>query len=203
MIQPRLNERTHFSMKTEKSKSVQNEKKLRMRKHFGLALIGWCALTACVGTATPVDRLADETPSSAVSWICPNEPFNAGIGKTRFYRYAFMTRNGLVRATARWWIDDWGFVHVDGKKVPASAKMVETPVDLTAALANAGRHVLAVEGKNLAGTGGVCLSIVLEYADGKNETVYSSESWLCATNVPSGWTAPRRRRKTAWPISTS
>ena len=133
-----------------------------------------CSLLA----ATPDDRLADETPSSAVSWICPDEPFNAGIGKTRFYRHAFTTRSGLVRATARWWIDDWGFVHMDGKKTPGSAKMVETPVDLTAALAKPGRHVLGVEGKNMAGSGGVCLSITLEYADGKSDMVFTSESWL-------------------------
>lgn len=134
--------------------------------------------------------LADEELSSSVKWICPDEPFPEGIGKQRFYRHAFETREGLVRATARWWIDDWGFVHLDGKKVPASTKMVETPVDLTAALAKPGRHVLAVEGKNLASSGGVCLSIALEYADGKNEAVYTSESWLCATNAPDGWTSP-------------
>ena len=118
-------------------------------------ILAACALHA----AAPDDRLADETPRSAVSWICPNEPFDAGIGKTRFYRHAFPTRTGRGRAAARWWVDDWGCVHVDGKKTPGSAKMVETPVDLTAALAKPGRHVLAVEGKNLASTGGVCLSI--------------------------------------------
>ena len=134
--------------------------------------------------------LADEIPSSSVSWVCPKEPFEAAVGKSRFYRHAFITHDGLVRATARWWIDDFGVVHVDGNKIPAAGKMVETPVDLTAALAKAGRHVLAVEGKNMVGSGGVCLSIALEYADGKNETVYTSESWLCATNAPNGWTAP-------------
>ena len=109
-----------------------------------LAVAAWCA------TGANVD-LADEELSSSVKWICPDETFADGIGKMRFYRHAFETREGLVRATARWWIDDWGFVHLDGKKVPASAKMVETPVDLTAALAKPGRHVLAVEGKNMAG----------------------------------------------------
>ena len=148
-----------------------------------LAVAAWCA------TGANVD-LADEELSSSVKWICPNEAFPDGIGKQRFYRHAFETREGLVRATGRWWIDDWGFVHVDGKKVSASAKMVETPVDLTAALAKPGMHVLAVEGKNMAGTGGVCLSIVLEYADGKNDTIFTSESWLCATNAPNDWTSP-------------
>ena len=148
-----------------------------------LAVAALCAMGANV-------ELADEELSSSVKWICPNEAFPDGIGKQRFYRHAFETREGLVRATGRWWIDDWGFVHVDGKKVPASAKMVETPVDLTAALAKPGRHVLAVEGMNMAGSGGVCLSIVLEYADGKNDTIFTSESWLCATNAPNDWTSP-------------
>ena len=93
---------------------------------FRSAILPIChlALAVCALHAAPDDRIADETPCSAVSWICPNEPFDAGIGKTRFYRHAFNTRAGLVRATARWWIDDWGFVHVDGKKTPGSAKMV-------------------------------------------------------------------------------
>ena len=151
--------------------------------------IGLCALAACTLSAesNSPDALADEFPSSAVSWICPNEPFEAGISKSRFYRHAFKTRDGLVRATARWWIDDCGFVHVDGKKISASSKMVERSVDLTSALREAGRHVLAIEGRNMAGAGGVCLSIVLEYADGKSDNVFSSEGWLYSTNAPNGW----------------
>ncbi len=152
-------------------------------------LVSLLAVAAGCASGASVD-LADEDLSSTVKWICPNEAFPDGIGKQRFYRHAFETREGLVRATGRWWIDDWGFVHVDGKKVPASAKMVEMPVDLTAALAKPGRHVLAVEGKNMAGSGGVCLSIVLEYTDGKNDTIFTSESWLCATNAPNDWTSP-------------
>ena len=149
---------------------------------FLLAVAAWYEVMAA--------DLADDVPSSSVSWICPNEPFEAAVSKSRFYRHAFTTRDGLLRATARWWIDDWGLVHVGGNKIPAAENTGETPVDLTAALAKAGRHVLAVEGKNMVGSGGVCLSIALEYADGKNETVYTSESWLCATNAPNGWTAP-------------
>ena len=152
----------------------------------GLAFL----LAVAAGREIFAADLADETPSSSVSWICPKEPFEAGIGKPRFYRHAFTTREGLARATGRWWIDDCGFVHMDGKRVSASAKMVETPVDMTAMLAKPGRHVLAVEGKNMAGSGGVCLSIPLEYADGKNDMVFTSESWLCATNAQDGWTAP-------------
>ena len=152
-------------------------------------LVSLLAVAALCAPGANVE-LADEELSSSVKWICPNEAFNEGIGKQRFYRHAFETREGLVRATGRWWIDDCGSVLVDGKKVPASAKMVETPVDLTASLAKPGRHVLAVEGKNMAGSGGVCLSVVLEYADGKNDTIFTSESWLCATNAPNDWTSP-------------
>ena len=155
-------------------------------KRFLLSLL---AVAASCATGANVD-LADEELSSSVKWICPDEAFPDGIGKLRVYRHAFTTREGLVRATARWWVDDWGFVHLDGKKLPASAKMVETPVDLTAELAKPGRHVLAVEGKNLAGRGGVCLSIAIEYADGKKEAIFTSESWLCSTNAPNGWTTP-------------
>ena len=132
-------------MESETPVFIQNEQKLRFTPNFMPISIVWCALSACLLAATPDDRLADETLSSSISWICPNEPFKAGIGQARFYRHAFTTRDGLMRATARWWIDDWGFVHLDGKKVPASTKMVETPVDLTAALAKPGRHVVAVE----------------------------------------------------------
>ena len=152
----------------------------------GRLVLAACTLAAASATAVASD-LADETFASSVRWICPDEPFETAIGKARYYRHAFVTRTGLVRATARWWIDDWGVVHVDGKRVPASAKSVEQLVDLTFALSNAGRHVLAVEGKNLAGTGGVCLSLVLEYADGSGDEIYTSRDWLCATNAPGGW----------------
>ena len=136
----------------------------------GVGLVFLLAVTA--GYEVLAIDLADEIPSSSVSWVCPKEPFEAAVGKSRFYRHAFITHDGLVRATARWWIDDWGLVHVDGNKIPAAKNTVETPVDLTAALAKAGRHVLAVEGKNMVGLGGVCLSIALEYACGSISVGY-------------------------------
>ena len=48
-------------------------------------LAGMCCLLP-VGAAD----VADETPTSVVRWICPDEPFADGIGKMRYYRKAFM-----------------------------------------------------------------------------------------------------------------
>jgi hypothetical protein len=50
------------------------------------------------------DNMSDDLPMSVVMWICPDEPFAAGIGKPRHYRKAFETQEGLVKATARWWV---------------------------------------------------------------------------------------------------
>ena len=155
-------------------------------------------------------ELADESPASVVRWICPDEPFPDGIGKMRYYRRTFETREGLVRAEARWWIDDSGCVYVDGGKGMPSSSVIDVPKDLTAVLKCPGRHVLAVQGRNMAGSGGVCLSLVLRYADGHHETVYTDDSWWCAkecggrgaTALPawttvdfddSGWKVLRRR----------
>ncbi len=132
------------------------------------------ASTALVATGV---ELADESPTSVVRWICPNEPFAAGIGKMRYYRKAFETRPGLVRAEAMWWIDDSGCVYVDGGKGIPSSMVVDEPKDLTGVLKRPGRHVLAVQGRNMAGSGGVCLSLVLTYADGRHEAVYTDDSW--------------------------
>ena len=139
-------------------------------------LAGMCCLLP-VGAAADV---ADETPTSVVRWICPDEPFADGIGKMRYYRKAFETRPGLVRATARWWIDDSGVVYVDGTRLSGGAMAVDTPCDLTAALKQPGRHMLAVQGRNMAGSGGVCLLLELEYADGRHESLYTDGSWRCA-----------------------
>ncbi len=122
-------------------------------------------------------ELADESPASVVQWICPDEPFPDGIGKMRYYRRMFETREGLVRAEARWWIDDSGCVYVDGGKGMPSSEVIDEPKNLTAALKRPGRHVLAVQGRNMAGSGGVCLSLVLTYADGCHENVYSDGRW--------------------------
>ena len=100
-------------------------------------------------------ELADESPTSVVQWICPDEPFPDGIGKMRYYRRTFETREGLVRAEARWWIDDSGCVYVDGGKGMPSSEVIDEPKNLTAALKRPGRHVLAVQGRNMAGSGGV------------------------------------------------
>ncbi|MBQ7189694.1 MAG: beta-galactosidase [Kiritimatiellae bacterium] len=132
---------------------------------------------------------ADESLASEVKWICPNEEFATAIGKTRYYRTSFETREGLVRATGRWWIDDVGSVFLDGHKIGGSVA-VENPVTLTAALKGRGRHVLAVEGRNLAGVGGVCLSIELQYADGKSDSVFTTAEWRCAKEVPAEWATP-------------
>nr|MCR5751747.1 hypothetical protein [Kiritimatiellia bacterium] len=132
-----------------------------MSKLFFTLMCACAAAWAAVGA-----ELADESPTSAVRWICPDEPFPEGIGKMRYYRRTFETREGLVRAEARWWIDDSGCVYVDGGKGMPSSMMVDEPKDLTDALKRPGRHVLAVQGRNMAGSGGVCLSLVLRYADG-------------------------------------
>ena len=147
-----------------------------------LALSGVCMPLTVMGI------LSDDLPTSVVMWICPDEPFAAGIGKSRYYRKTFETKDSLAKATARWWVDDTGSVFVDGEKLPHSAMMVDKAADLTALMKKPGRHVLSVEGKNLAGAGGVCVSIDLEYADGRHESVYTDGSWECKKD-DSGWTA--------------
>ena len=139
-------------------------------------------------TALTLAESADDLPMSVVMWVCPDEPFAAGIGKTRHYRKSFETKEGLVKATARWWVDDTGSVFVDGAKMPQSAMTVNQPVDLTAFLKKSGRHVISVEGTNLAAAGGVCVSIDIEYADGRHESVYTDGSWECKKD-DSGWAA--------------
>ena len=120
--------------------------------------------------------LQDDLPTSVVMWVCPDEPFAAGIGKPRYFRKTFETKDGLVKASARWWVDDTGTVFVDGVKMPHSAMLVDRTADLTAFLKKPGRHVLAIEGTNLAAAGGVCMSVDLEYADGRHESVYTDGS---------------------------
>ena len=148
-----------------------------MRKLF-FTLVCACAAVLSVAGA----ELADESPTSVVRWICPDEPFPVGIGKMRYYRRTFETREGLVRAEARWWIDDAGCVYVDGGKGMPYSMVIDDPKDLTDTLKRPGRHVLAVQGRNMAGSGGVCLSLVLRYADGHHETVYTDGSWRCAAD---------------------
>ncbi|MBR2837393.1 MAG: hypothetical protein IKE55_01275 [Kiritimatiellae bacterium] len=152
---------------------------------------------AVAGTMLYGADVSDDLPASVVQWVCPDEPFANGLGKPRYFRKAFETKEGLVKASARWWVDDVGSVFVDGEKMPYSAMMVDQSADLTALLKKPGRHVMAIEGTNLATAGGVCVSIDLEYAGGRYESVYTDGSWKYATDSdvagarPSAsWAAP-------------
>ena len=51
--------------------------------------------TGLFATGTVTD-VSDDLPTSAVRWVCPDEPFAAGIGKPRYYRKSFETKEGLV-----------------------------------------------------------------------------------------------------------
>ena len=111
-----------------------------MRKLAHLVLV-CLAVSAAAGV-----ELADESPASVVRWICPDEPFADGIGKMRYYRRTFETREGLVRAEARWWIDDAGCVYVDGGKGMPCSMVIDKPKDFTEVLKRPGRHVLGAAG---------------------------------------------------------
>lgn len=158
----------------------------RTRRSVRAALAALAVVCCALNAAADVP---DDSHASEVKWICPDEPFADGIGKTRYYRKSFETRDGLVRASARWWVDDLGCVFVDGLRMPQSSMSVNKAVDLTALLKTPGRHVLAVEGQNLAAAGGVCLSIDLEYADGRHDGVCTDGSWRHATAASDNWTA--------------
>ena len=147
-------------------------------------------LAVAVGGALAAAAAADpdEPPVSRVKWICPDEAFPAGIGKDRFYRTAFEVRDGLVRAEARWWFDDHGTLFVDGRE-RGQTWSVAKPVDLTKVLSSAGRHVVAVCNRNLAGRGGVCFSLTLAYADGTTNRVHSTADWRCALKAPKDWSS--------------
>ena len=60
-----------------------------MNKLSTLLVCACAAVGAVVGA-----ELADESPTSVVRWICPDEPFSDGIGKMRYYRRTFETREG-------------------------------------------------------------------------------------------------------------
>jgi len=164
-------------------------KRIALPVFCGLAFLSASAASQLTGRMPAGADAPDEVPASLVRWVCPDEPFPDGLDKARFYRKTFATRVGLVRATARWLIDDTGCVFADGGKLPQPPVAVDRAADLTALLRKPGRHVLAVEGRNLAGAGGVCLSLDLEYADGRHESVWTDGSWRWTTAADGEWTA--------------
>ena len=59
----------------------------------GVAALVLAFATLTIGAA---EDMSDDLPTSVVMWVCPDEPFADGIGKTRHYRKAFETKDGLV-----------------------------------------------------------------------------------------------------------
>lgn len=130
-----------------------------------------------------------ETTSSA-KWICFDEPFADGIGKSRFLRTEIGTRAGLTNAVARWWFDDNGALFVDGRRLSGHPRNLDG-FSVLDALKTPGRHVVGVEDINLATTGGAILALELAYADGSTEHVHTSpDSWRCSRESPDGWCTP-------------
>lgn len=148
------------------------------------------AAFACRG-ARAGEVFVDEPLPGEAEWICPDESFDAGVGRPRFYRCPFDVAVGLVGATVRWWVDDVGRMWLDGLEIGRVGRTIEPAADFTERLKAPGRHVLAIEAVNMAGAGGVCLALELVYADGStNRVVTSVGEWRCAKTPVAGWEQP-------------
>lgn len=126
---------------------------------------------------------------SEARWICYPEVFSDGIGKPRYFRKEFDVMGGLKSARLHFWLDDTGHVTVSDSKVRFSRKMNQNVegFDMTGVFSSPGRHVLAVEGTNLAATGGIIMKLDLVYEDGVREQVFTDTSWRCSKELVSGW----------------
>lgn len=128
-------------------------------------------------------------PTTSVKWICPPETFRDGTGKVRYYRRAFSVKPGLRRALLRWWLDDGGELYLDGSPVSGRKNSrIADALDVTEALCAPVLHCLAAHNVNLAGKGGICVALSLEYADGSSENVKTDCDWRCAFDKAEGWT---------------
>lgn len=160
------------------------------RRAGGVVAAALLAAGVCAG-AEPESQFFDEPLPGEAEWICPDEPFAAGVGRPRFYRRSFDVADGLVSATARWWVDDTGRLWIDGKGCGRIGRTIEPAADFTERLKSPGRHVLAIEAVNMAGAGGVCLALELAYANGTtNRVVTLAGEWRCAKSAADGWQRP-------------
>lgn len=153
-----------------------------MRTMFQTGLA--CAVVAALVMA-PSGAAAEEDIVSSVKWVTAPEPFAQGVGKARCFRAEAQVGEGLKSAVAHWWFDDSGALWVDGRRL--SQDNSGKGVDLTAAFAAPGRHLVAVRATNLAGVGGVCLAVHFTYIDGRVEVFHTSSDWRCSTVEAAGW----------------
>lgn len=144
-----------------------------------------CLVGACLVVLLSV--CASEDFVSATKWIMADELTDEGLDKDRYFRSAINIREGLVRATCEWWFDDQGDLVIDGRRQGGS---VGKMVDVTDAISDAGRHVFAVRNRNLAGKGGVCLAVRMEYSDGNIMYFHTDDTWKASRNEITGWDRP-------------
>ena len=150
-----------------------------MLRPIRMNIIVACALALFYGQgaqcALPNPRriLVEDEIASETKWIIAGKEFKDDLGSDRYFRGLAKVDEGLIRATANVWIDDFGKVSVDGVEVAGTV----TNADWTPLLASPGSHVISVHGRNDCGAGGVCLAVDLEYEDGRRGHVHTSSLW--------------------------
>jgi len=105
-----------------------------------------------------------------------------------FFRREFELPPELASASLAVICDDWNRLLVNGVDLGSEGSWkISHTYDVLAQLKPGSRNVIAVEGRNDAGSAGMALRFRATLKDGKKLRIVSDANWLCIDEGPDGW----------------
>jgi uncharacterized protein (DUF2237 family) len=169
-----------------------------------------CLILAILPTGAEPAAEPEVVPPPVVHEVKPEsagKPTPAWIWKTAtpankekvLFRREFELPPEIDSAAITMVCDDAHRLWVNGHDI-GSGKDWKTPMtyNILPHLKPGGRNVIAVEGRNEAGSAGMALRFRATLKDGKKLLVVSDAKWLCAGEAPEGWQNPDFAAA-AWP----
>ncbi|HEX8312108.1 MAG TPA: hypothetical protein VF614_12370 [Chthoniobacteraceae bacterium] len=120
-------------------------------------------------------------------WIWLGKP---GDNEVRYFRQSFTIVGKVLNAHVGASCDDQMTLFINGQEVGKSKAWGEPLKAKVTEHLKGGENVIAVEGKNVGGLGGLVLQLELELEDGKKQKLITNGEWLASAEAKPGWNAP-------------
>ncbi|MHC4401015.1 MAG: HEAT repeat domain-containing protein [Planctomycetota bacterium] len=163
--------------------------------------LGFCVgLVACLGLhffglAAPAAELGKAPDLDKAVWIWWSEDGLTSAGRLSYFRRKFELAAKPVEATIALTADNGYELFVNNRRIAGelgyggdvwqSVERFRIEADL-----HAGANVIAVQGENLGGPGGVLAAVCVTLEDGSDVSFATDDQWLATPEAEGNWTEP-------------
>ncbi len=135
-------------------------------------------------------KAAARTPEPMAKWIWQSAA--AVDGQKAFFRREFPLPRDVVSASVTITCDNWQRLWVNGRDLGWTSEWaVPASHDVSKLVRPGGSNLIAVEGRNQDGPGGLAVRFSATLKDGRKIHLVSDEKWLCSLEGRRGWQGER------------